>query len=122
MVKIALRHYQLTPLEIIYYISLACSIPFYLEMKYNKKEFLKVSPKMYVSLVVRIFCGFLADVFLFYAFNFTSYSKALCLFFTNPILIPFISKCITKSRIRKFDIIAFIIGFCGLLMIINPVK
>lgn len=75
---------------------------------------------MYGPLVVRIVCGFLADILLFLSFNFTSYSKALCIFFTNPLLIPFIAKCLLKDGIKKFDIIALLLGFTGVIMIIQP--
>ena len=71
---------------------------------------------------MRIFAGFLSDVVLYSAFQYTSYSKAICIFFTNTLMIPFFGRCILKEKIKKTDCCAILIGFAAMIMIIQPFK
>lgn len=71
---------------------------------------------------MRVLGGFLSDVLLFAAFNYTNYSKALCLFFLNTLMIPFFARCIVKEKILKWDICGIGIGFIGMILIIRPFK
>ena len=71
---------------------------------------------------MRILAGFLSDVVLYSAFQYTSYSKAICIFFTNTLMIPFFARCILKEKIKKTDCFAILIGFAAMIMIIQPFK
>ena len=69
---------------------------------------------------MRVLGGFLSDVLLFAGFNFTNYSKALCLFFTNTLMIPFFARIIVKEKILKWDFVGILIGFIGMVLVIEP--
>jgi drug/metabolite transporter (DMT)-like permease len=69
---------------------------------------------------MRVVCGFLSDVLLFAGFNYTNYSKALCIFFTNTLMIPFFAKCIVKEKLLKWDIFGIFVGFLGMILVIHP--
>ena len=75
-----------------------------------------------MPLGLRTLTGFLSDILLFVAYNYTTFSKAQCIFFLNTIMIPICAHCITKEKIRKQDIIAIVISFIGMLLIIQPFK
>ena len=64
--------------------------------------------------------GVLSDVLLFVAFEFTSFSKAFALFFTSTLIAPFLGRAILGEAIKKWDIIAIMLGFGGMLMLVNP--
>ena len=69
-------------------------------------------------MIIRVLGGFFSDVLLFMAFEYTTYSKSICLFFTNTLMIPFFGRCILDEPVRSYDIFAIIIAFGGMLMII----
>lgn len=71
---------------------------------------------------MRCVFGVLSDVLLFVAFDFTSFSKAFALFFTSTLLAPFLGRAILGEPIKKWDIIAIVCGFCGMLLLVNPLK
>ena len=77
---------------------------------------------MYQSIFMRILAGFFSDIFLYLAFNYTNYSKGVCIFFTNTLMIPFFGRCILKEKILKVDILAILAGFVGMVLIIQPYK
>ena len=56
------------------------------------------------------------------AFAYTNYSKAICIFFINTLLIPFFARCILKEKILKWDIFGIVVGFAGMILIIQPYK
>ena len=64
----------------------------------------------------------LSDILLYMAFGYTNYSKAICIFFTNTLMLPFFARCILKEQIRKGDIIGICFGFAGMILIIQPYK
>jgi len=71
---------------------------------------------------MRIICGVLSDVLLYMAFEYTDYSKAFCLFFTNTLMIPFLAKCMLKEPLKVVDIFALVVGFTGMILMIQPYK
>jgi drug/metabolite transporter (DMT)-like permease len=101
-----------------YYYNIIISVNFAMSAKWYGKDVLDIPSELYFSLFMRIVGGFFSDVFLYIAFNQTKYSKAVCLCFTNTLLIPFFGRCIIKEKILKYDVLAIIIGFAGMLMII----
>ena len=69
---------------------------------------------------MRCVTGVLSDVLLFAAFEFTSFSKAFCIFQTNTLMAPFFSYLILGEKVKKWDIIGILIGFIGMLMLVRP--
>ena len=66
--------------------------------------------------------GFFSDILLFVGFTYTNYSKGICLFFTNTLMIPLFASCILKEKIKKVDIVAILLSFVGMFLIIQPFK
>lgn len=64
----------------------------------------------------------MSDVLLYMAFEYTDYSKAFCLFFTNTLMIPFLAKCLLKEQIKLIDIVALVFGFTGMILMVQPYK
>ena len=69
---------------------------------------------------MRVAGGFFSDVLLYMAFSFTSYSKAICIFFMNTLLLPPFAMCILNEPIFKVDVFAICVGFVGMLLIVQP--
>ena len=67
---------------------------------------------------MRIIGGFLSDVLLYAAFRYTNYSRSICIFFTNTLMIPFFACCILKEKVGKWDILALLLGFGGMILIV----
>jgi drug/metabolite transporter (DMT)-like permease len=118
--KITMRAFNLNVPELMYYTAVILIGPFYWVVRSYKKDVLGVHSKDVENLVKRIICGFLADSLLFAAMNTTSYSRAFCLFFTNTLMSPFIASRMLGQPIKKWDIVGIIIGFLGMLMIVQP--
>ena len=95
---------------------------FYTLAKSSGNDVLNVPVFMYKSIFFRILAGFFSDIFLFLAFNYTSYSKGIVIYFTNTLMIPFFGRCILKEKILKVDILAIALGFIGMILIIQPYK
>ena len=69
---------------------------------------------------MRILGGFFSDIFLYIAFTYMNYSKGICIFFMNTLMIPLFARCILKEPILKVDAFGIIIGFFGMILIIQP--
>jgi len=50
----------------------------------------------------------------------TSYARAFALFFTNTLMSPFIAKSMLGEKVKNWDIVGIIIGFIGMLLIVQP--
>ena len=85
-------------------------------------DLLAIPSGLLIPLGLRTITGFLSDILLFVAYNYTTFSKAQCIFFLNTIMIPICAYCIVREKIRKQDIIAIVISFAGMLLIIQPFK
>ena len=70
--------------------------------------------------MMRCIAGVLADVLLFAAYEFTTFSKAFCIFRTSTLMAPFLSYFILGEPVRRWDIIGVMVGFVGMLMLIRP--
>jgi len=79
---------------------------------------LNVPKNAQFDLLLRCAFGVLSDILLFVAFEFTSFSKAFALFFTNTLMAPFLGRAILGEPIKLWDIIAILCGFGGLLMLV----
>ena len=79
-----------------------------------------IPEKMRGALLVRIIFGFFSDILLYMAFVYTSYSKAMCIFFLNTLMTPFFATCIIKEKLNKLDLIGILFGFFGMVLIIQP--
>jgi len=90
--------------------------------KVYKQDLLDLDNNLYSSVVARFIMGFFSDILLFIAFTFTTYSKGICLFFTNTLMIPFFAGCFLGEKIKKIDIVAILLSFVGMIMIIQPLK
>ena len=60
-------------------------------------DILDLDPDKLKFLMARIVFGCLNDILLFTAFNYASYSKMICTFYTNTLMIPFFGKWILKE-------------------------
>ena len=122
LIKIQMQAYDITAQELLYWISLFVLLCFYLSARAHHQDILSIPSNMQFPLFMRVLLGFTSDVFLFLAFMYTSYSKAICIFFTNPLMIPLFAKCMLNEPVLKVDILAIVIGFVGMLMIAQPFK
>ena len=122
LIKVMLTEFHLSVPEVNYYISLCLVALFYIFVRQQKVDIFSVPKSAQKDLILRCIFGVLSDVLLFAAFEFTSFSKAFCLFFTNTLMAPFLGKAILGEPIKKWDIIGIICGFGGMLMLIQPFK
>ena len=122
LIKIMLAEFSLSVPEINYYISLCMIVLFYLLARSNRVNIFNVPKGAQRDLILRCVFGVLSDVLLFTAYEFTSFSKAFCIFFTNTLMAPFLSRAILGEPIKKWDIIGILCGFGGMLMLIQPFK
>jgi len=83
---------------------------------------LNVPESMRVLLIKRIVTGSLFDIFLMMSFEFTDFSKATTIAFTNSMFISFFSWIMLGEIISKWDIVGIIGGFIGMLMVMQPFK
>lgn len=83
---------------------------------------MNIPPSMYSAITMRILGGFFSDNFLYIAFTYMSYSKGICLFFMNTLMIPLFARCILKEPILKADGVGIAIGFVGMILIVQPFK
>ena len=121
-IKVAMNTYLMSAQEVLYYVSLVVLLCFYFSSSSNKVDILKIPPAQYKVLLLRCIGGFLSDIFLYMAFAYTNYSKAICIFFTNTLMLPFFARCILKEKILKWDVLGICIGFAGMILIVQPYK
>lgn len=95
---------------------------FFANMKYSKKDPLDVPSDLRVALFIRVITGCSMDVLLALAFQYTSFSKATCICFMNTLFIPVFSYIFNREKMIKWDFFGIIIGFIGMIMVIQPYK
>ena len=122
LIKILLSHFSLTVPEINYYISLCLVVMFFFYAKSQRIDIFSVPKGAQKDLLLRCIFGVFSDVFLFAAFEFTSFSKAFCIYFTSTLMAPFLSRAILGEHIKKWDIFGIICGFAGMLLLVQPFK
>ena len=80
----------------------------------------ELPPARYLDMFFRVLAGFLSDILVFIAYSYTSQSRVICIFFSLSLMVPFMAVIILKESINKFDIIGIIIGFIGMMLVIQP--
>ena len=115
-----LSTYHLSVPEVSYYIAVFLVLMFYMFARSQKVDIFGVPKEAQWDLLIRCLYGVLSDVLLFVAFEFTSFSKAFCIFFSNTLMAPFLSRAILGEPIKKWDIIAILCAAVGMFMIIQP--
>ena len=120
MFKILMNQYNATPQELLYYVSFLCASGFYVFVRSKNMDLLNIEPSKRGYLAARILFGCLNDILLFMAFYYVSYSKAICTFYTNTLMIPFFGKWILNEQVYKADYAAIVVGFVGMLLIVQP--
>ena len=79
-IKMVMKSYQMTVPEITYYISVFQMVMFYYFARQQKVDIFNVPKETQFDLFLRSVFGILSDVLLFVSFQYTSLSKAFCLF------------------------------------------
>jgi len=115
-----MKRFNLSVPELIFIRSLILIPPFFANVKKFKQDHLKLTAEEFLWICGRVMSGFFADALLFVSITMISYSKGFCLFFTNTLMAPFIARCFLGEKIKKWDLIGICIGFCGMLMIVQP--
>ena len=55
---------------------------------------------------------------MFVAFQYTTYSKAFCLFYTNTFFNPFLAYYMIGEPLKKWDFVGISVGFVGMILLI----
>lgn len=85
-----------------------------------KVDVLAVPPGLWKWLATRAGMGFLGGNLGYLALHTIDYSKAVVLEFTNPIFVGLFAACLLRERISKFDYLALLLAFLGVLIYANP--
>lgn len=88
-VKVVMLKYIITSQEILYYMSIVGAVCFYAYAYKQDLDLLGFPAKLRWVMFWRVLTGSVMDVVLYMAFRYTSYSKALCIFYTNSMMLPF---------------------------------
>ena len=120
LIKVAMNNFLLSPQEVLYFVSLIVLLGFYFSSR--GQDILNIPPNMYSAILMRILGGFFSDIFLYIAFTYMSYSKGICIFFMNTLMIPIFARCILKEPILKIDGFGIAMGFIGMILIVQPFK
>lgn len=120
-IKAVLLKYHASSPEVIYYMSIVGLIYFYSASRHAGQDIYGNIPKdMRWWLFARVFFGCVQDIFVYVAFMFTSYSKANCIFYCNCLLLPPFAWYLLNEPISKWDVLGILVGFSGMLLIIQP--
>lgn len=125
LIKLVISKYHITGTEITYQFSAPLVLVSYLGMRKMTPagtDFLNVPREMFWVLLGRCITGFLTDVTMFMAFMYTAYSKAFCIHKMAPFLSPFAAKYALNEPIKQADITGIILGFVGMLLVLQPWK
>jgi len=122
LVKVTMVRFELSVPELCYSYSLLVMPVMYLSSRVFKADLLDIPKNIQGSMVKRCITGCACDLLMFYAYQYTSYSKAFCLFFTNTLYCPFLAAYILQEHVKKWDVIGIIFGFTGMLLLVQPWK
>jgi drug/metabolite transporter (DMT)-like permease len=106
--------------ELAYWISLVMIIQFYINILRCKVDVLDLRKDYHLPIILRLVCGTLNDIFLYISFRYTTFAKATCIFYCSTFFVPFLAVIFLKEKLQKWDLLAMIIAFIGMLMIIRP--
>lgn len=118
LIKIAQKNNAITPSELLYYFSIVTFVLSYFTTRVYKEDLTQLEPCSYKAVIGRFLMGYFSDILLFVGFTYTNYSKGICIFFTNTLMIPFFARCMLKEKIKKVDIVAILLSFVGMVLII----
>ena len=122
VIKLGMSNYGLSVSELVYTVSLLVVPLFYLTARYNNIDVFAVPGPDQKYLFARCVSGCTCDILMFLSFQYTTYSKGFCLFFTCTLFSPFLAAWLIKEPIRLWDIIGIIFGFTGMLLLVQPWK
>ena len=125
LIQCTMKWYSVSPFENTYYQNIVFTLCFYGSTKAYRKDLMSedsLPPARYLDMFYRVLTGFLSDIILYIAYAYTSQSKAICIFFSLSLMVPAMGFVILKEKINKGDIIGILLGFGGMLLIIQPWK
>jgi drug/metabolite transporter (DMT)-like permease len=122
LVKISLYKFNIGVAELVYMISCWAAPGFFLLAKLQKQDVLLIPGSSQSDLFWRCFYGVLCDVLMFVSYEYISYSKGFCLFMTNTLIAPFLASWMLKEPVKKWDMIGIMLGFLGMLCLVQPWK
>ena len=122
MIKVMMQKFTMNAPELTYYVSLLMVVALCFSAKLYQQDIFNIAKGAQFDLFCRALWGFFSDILLFLAFKYTAYSKAFCLFFTCPLIAPFIARCLIGEKVKLWDIIAIILSFIGTVMLVQPFK
>ena len=122
MIKVMMQKFTMNAPELTYYVSLLMVVTLCFSAKLYQQDIFNIAKGAQFDLFCRALWGFFSDILLFLAFKYTAYSKAFCLFFTCPLIAPFIARCLIGEKVKLWDIIAIILSFIGTVMLVQPFK
>lgn len=120
LVKICITTYNASASECIFYVYFIQFCLNYIYVRYFEVEIFSIPHEVRIYLFSRCFSQFMADACLYASFQYISYSKGLCLFFLNTIMVPFVAKAFLDYTLIKIDYIAAIFAFLALALISQP--
>ena len=123
LIKIVLEKFQVSAFEVIYHYSAPLILLSYLTVRWTTPkdvDFLEIPENMFWPLMMRCIAGFMTDVTMFMAFQYTAYSKAYCIHMMSPFISPFLSMVLIGEPIKIVDIVGVLLGFTGMLLILQP--
>lgn len=118
--KQATAKFGISQFETIYYAQLVNMVCQYICVRVTQTDFMDVPKDCVSTLMQRSVIGYLADIPLFVAQMFTSYSKSFVVLFTNTLMIPFFAHYMIGEKIFCVDVTSTVVGFIGLLFTVVP--
>lgn len=122
LIKRTITKFKISAFELTYYQSLVCLAFMSVNMQCYGKNLRSIPNNLYSNMLKRVFFGVITDVMINLSFEYTNYSKAVCILFLNTLMIPFFANCIFGGQIRNVDSIAIIISLIGLVLMVDPFR
>ena len=91
LVKVTMAKFQISVPELCYSYSILVIPLLYMSSSVFKADLLDIPKHLQGDMLKRCITGCACDLLMFYAYQYTSYSKAFCLFFTNTLYCPFLA-------------------------------
>lgn len=120
--KISVENYGATANESMYYGAMISSIIFMVCIRFRGKDVFDVPHHLISTMFMRVLSGSVANLLLLLAVTLTSYSKAMCIFMTNTLMIPFFAGCFLGEKLICCHIVCIFVGFLGVLCTAIPYK
>jgi drug/metabolite transporter (DMT)-like permease len=114
-VKLGARHFS--PAELVFYRSLIGLVVIYAIVRHQKLSLATPYRRMHVW---RGLSGFFALMLFFYAISALPLASAITLNYTSPLWLALLLTLILKQRPQWWLIGALVVGFCGVVLLLNP--